>query len=212
MRYVKRLFYTLILWAAMSGGVFACAYPNAFRVVNDTLNDQLVRGGEVSQFVRHTLRRALDQMPAESILTSMQGQLGRGDLRAARRVLAVAGTLADGRGVTVDPDLRSDTMRLREAVEQDCANGTLDGNGTGEATGVDGGGERKAGGVGRALTFKEGMTRLSIAFTLYAVFLLALFAFRQFYRRHYETPTDEDAKPPLPDLRAGTAAKTGARP
>ncbi|MEO9573090.1 MAG: hypothetical protein ABJ263_11420 [Tateyamaria sp.] len=73
-------------------------------------------------------------------------------------------------------------------------------SGTREATGVEGGGVRRNGGVGRSLTFEEGMARLSIAFTLYAVFLVILFAFRQLYHRRLrsENHDGDDASLPLP--------------
>ncbi|MEO9573089.1 MAG: hypothetical protein ABJ263_11415 [Tateyamaria sp.] len=106
MPHILRLYCTLIAWTVMSGAAMACAYPHSFRLVNNTLIEQLDRGGEVGAFVRSTLRRALDHMPPDAMLTSMSGDIRRGDLRAARRVLAAAGALADGRGLKVDPDLR----------------------------------------------------------------------------------------------------------
>ncbi|MEP0143689.1 hypothetical protein [Tateyamaria sp.] len=94
----------------------------------------------------------------------------------------------------------ADTSRLNEAVELECSNGVHSASGTREATGVEGGGVRRNGGVGRSLTFEEGMARLSIAFTLYAVFLVILFAFRQLYHRRLrsENHDGDDASLPLP--------------
>ena len=188
----------------MSGTALACAYPHSFRLVNNTLIEQLDRGGEVGAFVRSTLRRALDHMPPDAMLASMAGDVRRGDLRAARRVLAAADALADGRGLKVDPDLRADTSRLSEAVEVSCSNGVHSASGTGEATGVEGGGARRDGGVGRGLTFEEGMARLSIAFTLYAVFLVVLFTFRQLYHRRLRSENHDggNASMPLPNPMA----------
>lgn len=207
MRPVCLLRYALVAWVLMAGGALACSYPGAFRLVNSTLTDQLERGGEVGVYVRSTLRRALNHMPPDAMLTSLRGEVSRAELRAARRVLEAANGLADGRGRKVNPELRSDTLRLTEAVELDCANGTLSASEGGNAQGADGGGARRDGGAGNPLTFQEGMTRLSIAFTLYAVFLVALFAFRQFYHRNVLASRTDDAAPvmPPPDGAEGNA-------
>ncbi len=200
MRQILLLHCTLTVWTVMSGAAIACAYPHSFRIVNNTIIEQLDRGGEVGAYVRSTLRRVLDHMPPDAMLTSMSGDIRRGDLRAARRVLEAADALADGRGLKVDPDLRADTSRLKEAVEAECSNGAHGASGTGEATGVETGGARKNGGAGSGLTFEEGMARLIIIFTLYAVFLVILFTFRQFYHRRLgsENPDGNDASIPLP--------------
>lgn len=209
MRHLLRLHCALIVWTVMSGAAMACAYPHTFRLVNNTLTEQLDRGGEVGVFVRATLRRALDHMPPDVMLTSMAGDIRRGDLRAARRVLEAADALADGRGLKVDPDLRADTSRLNEAVELECSNGVQSASGTGEATSVEGGGARRDGGVGSSLTFEQGMARLSIAFTLYAVFLVALFTFRQLYHRRlgFNNRNGEDVSVPV----SGPLAKEGTQ-
>ena len=185
MRHILQALCTLTVWTILSGAALACAYPHSFRLVNNTLIEQLDRGGEVGVFVRSTLRRALDHMPPDAMLTSMAGDIRRGDLRAARRVLEAADALADGRGFKVDPDLRPDTLRLNESVELECSNSEHSASGVGEAASAEGGGARRNSGVGRGLTFEEGMARLSIAFIIYAVFLVALFVFRQFYHRHF---------------------------
>ncbi|MFL4469798.1 hypothetical protein ACERZ8_07935 [Tateyamaria armeniaca] len=153
--------------------------------MNTTLIKQMDRGGEVGMFVRNTLRRALANMPADAVLASMAGEVSRGELRSARTVLGVATALADGRGVFVDPALREHTSRLDDAVQEACSDGTQGASGVSEASGVEGGGARKEVGSAGGLTFSEGMARLSIAFSIYAVFLAFLFVFRQMYHRHF---------------------------
>lgn len=191
------LFHVAVAWLAMSVPATACSYPLALQVVNKALIDQIDRGGEVSIYTRTTLRRALDRVPADAIVASLKGEVSRGELRAVRKVLEVAAVLADGRGRVVDPNLRDFANRVKSAVNLSCAAGTLEGAGTADATTVEHGGARKDGQFARALTFKEGLTRLSIAFTLYAVFLIFLFAFRQAYRQHAATHLqDKPAAPP----------------
>lgn len=164
-------------------------------MVNTTLIEQMKRGGEVSMYVRNTLRRALEHMPADAVLTTLSGEVGRRDLRAARNVLAVATALADGRGLTIDPELREYTTRLDEAAQEACSDGTLGASGTEDANSIERSSARKEVGSGGGLTFGEGMARLSVAFSIYAVFLAGLFTFRQFYHRHYLTPPGGTAGP-----------------
>ncbi|WP_299722606.1 hypothetical protein [uncultured Tateyamaria sp.] len=202
------LFWVLIVWTMTSMAAAACAYPASLQMVNKTMIAQLKRGGEVSMFVRNSLRRSLDRMPADAMLTTLSGEVGWRDLRAARTVLEVATALADGRGFTIDPDLRQHTSRLNDAVQAACSDGTQGASGAAETNAVERSDARKEVGTSVGLTFGEGMARLSVAFSIYAVFLAFLFAFRQFYHHNYVTrpggASDEAIGPMAeipPDLR-----------
>ena len=181
------LCYVLIAWTVTSTASLACVFPTPLRVVNKTLGQQIDRGGEVGIYVRNTLRRALDSMPADAMLTTLAESASRAEMRSARAVLGVAGTLADGRGRVIHPSLKEHTSRLDEAIQLACSDGTQGASGVSEATSVESGGARKNVGSGRGLTFGQGLARLSIAFSLYVVFLVFLFAFRQMYHRQYAT-------------------------
>ncbi|MEM6373435.1 MAG: hypothetical protein AAF727_11740 [Pseudomonadota bacterium] len=209
----RAAFFASLLIAGMLVPVVAqaCVFPNSLRMVNKTLSDQIARGGEVGGFVRNTLARALSAMPPGAMENALQGEISRADMRATREVLATAALLADGRGLRVDPELRVYTTRLGDAIETACADGDHAASGTGEATAIERGTERKAFGGGTGLTFGEGMARLSIAFSIYAAFLVALFVFRQFYHRHYlntgaDVPDVPAAGSEMPDAGASDRA------
>ena len=84
---------------------------------------------------------------------------------------------------------------LDEAAQEACSDGTLGASGTEDANSIERSSARKEVGSGGGLTFGEGMARLSVAFSIYAVFLAGLFTFRQFYHRHYLTPPGGTAGP-----------------
>lgn len=181
------LFRILLVLALMPGAVSACIYPTPLRLLNDTMIEAIKRGGDVTIQTRNRLGRILDTMSADELLKTISGEVSRGNLRAAREVLAAAAVLADGRGRKIDPDLREETSRLKEAVSSACSDATQGVAGTAPAEGVEFGGGRKEGSTGRGLTFQEGMIRLSAAFTIYLIFLAFLFVLRQILNARYQT-------------------------
>ena len=174
-----------VVVALMPRAVDACVYPTALRAVNNTLIGALDRGGEVKTQTRMRLARTLAGMSARTVIAALAPEIARRDLRAVRAVLAEATALAEGRGVVVDPAVQSDADRLKAAVQIACSDATQGANGTDPAKGIEHGGARKDGGTGRALSFQEGMVRLSVTFTIYLVFLGFLFMIRQaIHARH----------------------------
>jgi len=185
------------------GVAAACVYPMPLRVVNDTLITALDRKGEVDNYTRNRLRRTLDYLSVDAMIDALSGEVSRRDLRAVRSVIGVAAALADGRGLIVDADLRADTTRLKQAVQTACSDATLGVSSAGKANGSERGGARRQG-TGRGLTFREGMVRLSLAFTLYLAFLVFLFFVRQRYKPPVSAP-EADGFPGKSDVRGGNA-------
>ena len=204
----------LILWLGLAAvlmprGADACVYPTALRMVNDTLMGAMDRGGEVRTQTRMRLARALAAMSAQTVVAALAPEITRRELRAVRVVLNEAAALADGRGTVVDPGVRDHATRLKEAVQTACASSAAQGaNGTDPADGIDRGGARRQGGTGRALTFQEGMMRLSVTFTIYLVFLVFLFVTRQAIHAQY-APDRRGAPPDLGNARGAAPPATG---
>jgi len=199
------IFRIVLALAMMPGTASACVYPTPLRVLNDTMIEAIERGGEVTIRARVRMGRILDNISADDLLRAISGEVSRRNLRAARNVMAAAAALADGRGLKIDPSLGEDTSRLKEAVRSTCSDATQGVTGTAPAKGVEFGGDRKEGSTGRGLTFQEGLIRLSVAFTIYLIFLVFLFVLRQILNARYPTvvpaatpmTTDaQDVRPP----------------
>lgn len=166
----------LSLWPAL---VWACAYPLPLRHANTTLLAALDGGGTVTIHQREALRRVMAQVSPDVLKRQLRQEVARRDARAAGVVIDTAVALASGRGMTVAPNLRDDVARLGQAVKAACL-GQASVAGKGEAAqSVEHGTARSEGDGGRALTFREGVTRLSITFTIYLVFMAFVLGIRR---------------------------------
>ncbi|WP_299551489.1 hypothetical protein [uncultured Tateyamaria sp.] len=166
----------LLLWHGMA---MACAYPTPLRVANGTLLSILDGGGQVSVHQRDRLARAMAQMSPEVVKRTLSQDTPRRDARAAHAVIDTALALASGRGMTVNEGLRDHVVRLDQAVDATCSGGNSAASGNDDADGAEHGTPRQTDRGGRSLTFREGVARLSLTFTLYMVFLAFLFGFRR---------------------------------
>jgi len=194
---IALIFRSVLALVMMPGTASACVYPTPLRLLNDTMIEAIERGGDVTVRARVRMGRILENISADDLLRTISGEVSRRNLRAARNVMGAAAALADGRGRKIDPDLREETSRLKEAVSSACSDATQGVTGTAPAEGVEFGGGRKEGSTGRGLTFQEGMIRLSAAFTIYLIFLAFLFVLRQILNARYRT-----VKPPATEATA----------
>ncbi|WP_299694086.1 hypothetical protein [uncultured Tateyamaria sp.] len=170
----------LTLWPAM---LWACVYPAPVRAINTTLLEVLNGGGKVSNHQRTRLQRAMAQIAPGAVTATLRAELSRRDARAVGDVIAVAALLADGIGLSVDPDVRTPVTRVRDGIQQTCAQDNAQRSGNGEdATSAEHGLGRNEGAGGRGLTFGEGVARLSLTFTIYMTFLAFLLGIRRFFK------------------------------
>ncbi|WP_299048449.1 hypothetical protein [uncultured Tateyamaria sp.] len=178
-----RMFLAVLAGLMLAPAVaIACAYPGGLRATNSALLAILDAGGTVSVHHRQTLRRHLDQINPAAVMQSLDQDVSRRDARAAGAVLATAQALADGRGLQVDGALRDDLRRVSDAVDAACSGGTDVAVGPEQADGAEHGTDRSEGQGGRGLTFREGVARLSLTFTLYLAFLAFLLGLRRQWR------------------------------
>ncbi len=170
----------LLLWHSTA---LACAYPVPLRVANGTLLSVLDGGGNVSVHQRDRLARAMAQMSPEVVKRTLSQDARRRDARAAHAVIDTALALASGRGVTVDEGLRDHVVRLDQAVDASCSGSDSAVSGSEDADGAEHGVTRPTDRGERSLTFREGVKRLSLTFTIYMVFLAFLFGLRRHLRQ-----------------------------
>ena len=202
---------------------WACAYPTPLRSVNAILLEVLNTNGQLANHQRVRLRRAVDQIGPGALGGALEAELSWRDTRAVRRVVGVATGLAGGVGRTVDPDLRGSRDRIREGIQSTCSAGdSADNTGSDEASSAERGLSRNEGSGGRALTFGEGVVRLSMTFSIYMLFLVFLFGLRRAIKMRMAGVTDPDvldpeesASPqtlPLADGPPSQVVPAGARP
>lgn len=192
MRSVFRILWVICALAVVPVAGWACIYPGPLMALNGTLIEIQNMDGRVSVHHRDRLRRGVDALSPDALRRTLAADVGRADLRAVDAVMAVSSELALGVGLVLDPAIRTHTTRLTEAVQTACpGQGQTEGVGD-SASGLEHG-TRQAGGTGRALTFREGLTRLSIAFTIYAIFLASVIALRRMQREAALDRTPKDA-------------------
>ncbi|WP_415401470.1 hypothetical protein [Tateyamaria sp. SN3-11] len=186
-------------------GVLACAYPIPLQVINTTLGAVHASGGEVGMHHRTRLRRALDQLDVPALRQSLGEVLGRSDRRAADTVLKASAALAGGRGFKLEPDVAEKSRQLASVMQRDCVEGTqAEGQGATDSTAH--GARQSERGAASALTFREGITRLSITFTIYLIFLAAVIGLRRDHKlAHAEEDVSEEETPPPPYQGDGAA-------
>ncbi len=173
--------WVLTAWPAM---VWACAYPTPVRTANAILLEVLNNGGQINNHHRARLARTMEHIAVGAGNEGLTADLSWRDARAVRAVVEAATTLARGIGREVDPDLRGAVTRVRDGIQTTCVSADAATAARGEdATGSERGTERNTGSGGRALTFGEGVVRLSLTFTIYLAFLIFLFVLR----RHLKT-------------------------
>ncbi|MEL6464699.1 MAG: hypothetical protein AAFQ58_07000 [Pseudomonadota bacterium] len=161
---------------------YACVYPTALRSANTLLLDILDAGGAVSVHHRAKLGRTLSHMDPVVVIATLTQDVPRRDARAAQVVLDVVGRLANGRGLRVEEAMRPHLNRLDAAADDACSGTTDVAAGPDAAQGAEQGKGRQTGQGGRALTFREGVVRLSVTFTTYLIFLAFLLGLRREWR------------------------------
>ena len=202
---------------------WACAYPTPLRSVNAILLEVLNTNGQLANHQRVRLRRAVDRIGPGALGGALEAELSWRDARAVRRGVGVAAGLAGGGGRTVDPDLRGSLDRIREGIQRTCSGGdAADNAGGDEASSAERGLSRNQGSGGRALTFGEGVVRLSMTFSIYMLFLVFLFGLRRAGKARTEGVMDPDAldpaesaspeSRPLADGPPSQEVPAGARP
>lgn len=196
--------WVLFLWPTWA---WACAYPAPVRTVNATLLEVLNGNGQVANHQRARLQRAMSQLGSGAL----GDDLSRRDARAVRDVIAVASVLADGIGRTVDPDLRTAVTRVRDGIHDTCVqdDATQAGGGA-DATSAERGTARNEGSGGRALTFQEGVVRLSLTFTVYMTFLAFLLGLRRIVKQRGEPHGAVDTLAPADPAPLDGAHSSGA--
>ncbi|WP_189368108.1 hypothetical protein [Tateyamaria omphalii] len=189
----------LVFWQSMA---LACAYPVPLRVANGTLLAILDAGGNVSNHQRDRLARAMAQIAPDVVKRTLSDEARRRDARAAHAVIDTALALANGRGMTVDEGLRDQVFRLDQAVDASCSGSNSAASGEEDAHSSEHGVTRQTGGGGRALTFREGVARLSLTFTLYMVFLAFLFGLRRHFRQRAADAEETSDPQQVEDIKA----------
>lgn len=175
-----RAFWVALI-VALPGISLACAYPSGLRTANATLDTILRAGGAVSVHHRDTLRRSIGQLDPQSLTATLGPELGRRTVRSMTAVIDTATALASGRGLSVDDAMRPHVKRLHDAVDSACSGATEVAVGGEDAGGAEQGKTRQGGQGGSGLTFRQGVARLSLTFTIYLTFLVFLLG----VRRHY---------------------------
>ncbi len=179
MRRFRPTLWVSMLFLICPAMVWACAFPAPLRSVNTTLLAVLDNGGTVSIHQREALRRAMSQVTPDALKRTLRQDIARRDARAAGAVIDTAVALAGGRGMAVPLELREDVARLEQAVRGACTGTAVSAGGTEDAKSAEHGSDRSEGSGGRALTFREGVARLSITFTIYLAFLAFLLGARR---------------------------------
>jgi len=169
----------------------ACVYPAPLRDITRTMSAILDAGGEVSNHQRSRLRRAVAQVSPQALADALRPDIARRDHRAAVAILDKAAALANGNGLRVGDDMRDHTARLSTAVQAACSGNAQAVSSDEAAQGAEHGTTRSTGNGGRALTFREGVARLSITFTIYLAFLAFLLGFRRYWHDRYSPPPGE---------------------
>ncbi|WP_193743432.1 hypothetical protein [Tateyamaria sp. ANG-S1] len=164
--------------------------------MNTTLMTILNAGGDVSVHHRNALRRSLNRIDTSAFLNTLEQDLPRRDRRAASAVLTKAQALASGRGLRVEEGMRDQVIHLAGAADKACS-GAENAATSGEAaSGAEQGIARNTGQGGRPLTFREGVVRLSLTFTIYLIFLAFLLGVRrQLKERAARNQPKEDDQP-----------------
>ncbi|MEX0370766.1 MAG: hypothetical protein AB3N09_09060 [Tateyamaria sp.] len=173
----------------------ACIYPTGLRTANITLAEVLGVGGTVSVHHRERLRRSMVQVNAQAIAATLTPEVGRRTARAMTAVIDTATALAEGRGLTVVEDLRPHISHLNEAIDDACSGETQVAASADEAGGAEQGKSRQTGQGGGGLTFRQGVGRLSLTFTVYLTFLAFLLGVRRQIRKHLKTAEDANDLP-----------------
>ncbi|WP_299286375.1 hypothetical protein [uncultured Tateyamaria sp.] len=191
---MRRIVFIGYLWVCammVSGPTLACAYPPGIQVLVKTLNDVRLSGAEVAIHQRNRLRLGLSRLDPAVVRTTLPGELSRANMRSVNAVLAVSAALAKGNGVRLSPADMRHTERLVTAMREGCEDGNSSIAGTEPAKGVESGARRANEGSGTALTFREGLNRLSITFALYVTFLSTVVIIRRTQRAGQSTPTPD---------------------
>jgi len=181
-RFLTRLNLAVIAVLLSHTAALACVYPTPLRVANGTLLAVLDQGGTVSVHQRNRLARAMEQMAPDIVKKTISQDARRRDARAAHAVIDTAFALASGRGMTVDEAMWDHVTRLDQAIDVSCSGSDSAVSGSQDANGTEHGLNRQDNRGGRPVTFSEGVTRLSLTFTLYMVFLAFLFGLRRHLR------------------------------
>ncbi|WP_299147041.1 hypothetical protein [uncultured Tateyamaria sp.] len=189
---MRRVLFIGYLWVCavmVSGPALACAYPPAIRVLVKTLNDVRLSGAEVAIHQRNRLRLALSRLDPAVVRTTLPGELRRANMRSVNALMVVSASLAKGNGVRLSPADTRHTERLATAIREGCEDSNSNIAGTEPAEGAESGARRANEGSGTALTFREGLNRLSITFALYMAFLSTVVIIRRTQRGGPSTRT-----------------------
>lgn len=195
MRLLGRLHIVILaLW--LPGVAIACDYPAPLRTISATLMSIQDTSGQVAPFHRARLRQALRHLDLPALQRDLAAALNRADRRAATQMLTLSATLANGIGRDLSERQAAQARHLANAIRVACPADTL-----AKAQGIprDASREQSAPHLGDAtgtgITFREGLTRLSLTFTIYAVFLAVVIGLRRQWKVMARS-VDPDPAPP----------------
>ncbi|MEO9684729.1 MAG: hypothetical protein ABJF86_08245 [Tateyamaria sp.] len=178
-------------------GAWACDYSAPMRLISATLSSVQDTGGRVSPYHRARLRQALQRMDVTAVEREMKGTLGRADQRAALATLTLSSALVNGSGWVLDGRDVAYVKHLANAIRTSCL---ADTNAKAQNTATDAtleqGDPQVGNGGASGLTFRQGIARLSLTFTIYMTFLALVIGLRRGRNSPvFSVPTD-DGPPP----------------
>lgn len=185
----------LLLW--VPGVVWACPYPAPLRAISATLTSVQENGGVVGNYHRARLSRALGQTNESALMRDLGGDVTRGDRRAVAAVLTLSSALANGMGRTLSVPESEQAHHLAAAIRTACLSDTKAkaSHATPPAS-LEQDQQKGAGDGAAGLTFRQGIVRLSLTFTVYMTFLAFVIGLRRQWKRSMQALLDDTGPPP----------------
>ena len=194
-RFLYHLRFAIVaLWLPCMG--WACDYPAPLRAISATLMSVQHSGGQVKVFHRARLRQALGRMDVSAVQRDMANVLGRADRRAVSAMLTLSFSLANGTGRTLSAQNVDHAQHLATAIRNAClADTQAKAKNTATDAALEQGKPQTGGDGATGLTFRQGLTRLSLIFTIYMASLAIVIRLRMGRKRAFVTLPDEQAPP-----------------
>lgn len=188
-------FAIMIMW--LPGSAWACEYPAPLRAISATLTSVQDTGGRVSPFHRARLRQALTRMDVSAVERDMAATLGRADQRAVVAMLTLSSALANGTGRVLSARDAGHAGHLALAIRTACLAEThAKAQSTTNDTTLEQGDPQIGGDGAPSLTFRQGLARLSLIFTVYMTFLALVIGLRRDRRGAVFSAPADDGPPP----------------
>lgn len=188
-------FVTAAIW--LPGAMWACDYPGPLRAISTTLMSVQEGGGQVGNYHRSRLRQALGQMDVVAVQNNLAGILGRADRRAVAAMLILSQSLANGMGRSLSAGDADQARQLAQSIRTTCpADTQAKAKSTPSSQALEQGESQLDGDGSRALTFRQGLARLSLTFSVYMTFLAFVIGLRRQWKRTMHRAHRDSGPPP----------------